>query len=124
MKSAAGVLDVGEIPRRRQIAELDVCCPGRELRDDGRNDRPRRLARPVGVERPRDDDRQRERVEEAERDRVGANLRRAVRRLRTQRVLLVDRHILRRPVHFARRRVDEPLDPRRARGLAQVQACR
>ena len=120
---AAGVLDEREVAGRGQRRRGGRRGSRGELRDDGRDDGARRLPRAVGVERPRDDDRQLERVEETERHGVGGDLRRAVRRLRAQRVLFVDRHVLRGAVHLARRGVHEPLDAGRHARPGTGSAC-
>ncbi len=73
-----------------------------QLGDDGRDDRPCRLPRSVTIEGPDDLDRQAERLVIAQGQLVGGNFRRRVRRLPDQGMLLVHRHVLCRPVGFAR----------------------
>ena len=75
------VADVEEVARRVERAELDHVA-GERLGGDRRDHRAGGLARPVGVERPRDDHGQVEGALEAERELVGADLRRRVRGLR------------------------------------------
>ena len=93
--------------------------PASALRDEPRHDLLRMLARPVVVERPHDHDRQPVGDEVRVGEPVGARLRRGVGAARIERMLLVHRIGLGRPVDLARRDQDESLDRRRADRVEQ-----
>ena len=54
-------------------------------------------------------------------DLVGSDLARRIRRLRLQGMRLVDRHLLRRAVDLARRRMDDEIDVSLARSIENVE---
>jgi hypothetical protein len=78
-KSAAGVGDIVEIPRGSRVPEFDLFRAAGYLGDDGRDHRTRGLSRPVGIEGPRDGERQVEGVVETQSHCVRADFRSAVR---------------------------------------------
>src|SRR5437762_871103 len=81
----------------------------------------RGLARAVGVERPADGDRKTERLLEAQRELVGPDLGRRVRRLPLERMLLGDRNELGGSVDLGGRGLDETAHAPAAAGFQDVE---
>src|SRR5450432_1334520 len=120
-ETAASVVDICEVAGRGQIAHTHLVRSGRDLGDDRGYDRAGGLARAEGVERPGDRDRQPKRIEKAHCDRVGADFTRAVRRLRSERMRLVNRDIPGAAVYLARRSLNELFAFVRLSCLADIQ---
>src|ERR1019366_815037 len=103
------------------FSEFDRLLAGSDLRNDRRNNGARRLPRPIRVEGPCDDQWKSERPVKTGCDGVGADLGRAIRRLRLERMRLIDGHVSRRSVYLARRDVNQTLNAGGKRRLANVQ---
>ena len=99
-ETTAGISHIVEIASGSNVTQLDLLHTIGDLADDRRDNCAGRLTRPVSIERPCDGKRQIEGVEEAHRHCVGADLGRAVGGLRLERMLFVDRNVLRRTVDF------------------------
>ena len=106
------VVDVEPVAARVPVAVDRQRLARERLRDEARDHLLRMLARAVVVERADDHDRQPVGDVVRVREPVAARLRRRVRRARVQRVQLVHRRVLGRPVHLARGDEDEALDGR------------
>src|SRR6266480_3235429 len=104
-----GVRDMVKVPRRRDTPQAQFGFSAQQLRDDGRDHGARRLPRSVGIERPHYGHRCVEGTVERFRQSVSTNLRGAVGRLPLERMLLVDRRVLRRAVYLGCGRNEYPL---------------
>ena len=113
-ESGGGVAGKSEIASRGEIAEREFAFACEDLCDDRRDDCPCALAGAVGIKRTHDFHRQPERAVVADRELVGGDLRRRIRRLADGGVLFINRDVLRRAVSFARgsdedvRRLERP----------------
>ena len=100
-----GIIQIGEIPEGVQVAKMDFFRLER-LGDDGRDNCPRGLTRPIGVERTDGDGGDAERAVVAFHQFIRADFAGGVGRLPLQRVLLINRHAQGAAVDFTGRRVD------------------
>src|SRR3989304_6764359 len=110
-QTAHGVLDKGEVARRRRRSERHWP-PLQNHRSDGGNHRPERLPWTEGIEGSCDRNRQAVRVMERLCQFVRRDLARRVRGLRLERMLLVDGYVLCCSIHFPPRGQDDPARPR------------
>src|SRR5579863_4375185 len=109
-ESAAGIFDVCEISRCRQVAQGNSGLSFSDLHDNAGDHGSRRLPGTIRVKRARDNYGNAKRVMKAESYTIGGDFRCAVRGLRLQGMLLIDWNILCRAVDFARRSLNESLD--------------
>src|SRR5207302_10619224 len=106
-KSAASVLNISEVARSGEISQADFCHTRGHLGDDRGNHRARGLPRTVAIEGTRNRHRQPERIEETQRNRIGADLSGAIGRLRSKWKSFVNRYRLRSAIDFTSRGLDE-----------------
>lgn len=116
-----GISHIVEIAGGSNVTQLDLFHTIGDLADDRRDNCAGRLTRPVSIERPCDGERQIESVEKAHRHCVGADLGRAVGRLRLERMLFVDGNVLRGTIDFTGRRVDDATHAIFKRCLADIE---